>query len=98
MQGQKKFFVFLVKSIEYILSALSVCSNPCVGPLPRIEISFFILSTFADEPISTPRIFTFFLLLPVGCEKSLSLSNPIPYPEYLYLSIPAFLVKVTAPK
>ena len=30
-------------------------------------------------------------------EKLPCLSNPIPYPEYLYLSISAFLVKVTPP-
>ena len=30
-------------------------------------------------------------------KKLLCLSNPIPYPEYLYLSMSAFLVKLTAP-
>ena len=32
-----------------------------------------------------------------GNEKLDVLSNPIPYPEYLYLLTSAFLVKLTAP-
>ena len=34
---------------------------------------------------------------PPGNKKPYLLSIPIPQPEYLYLSISAFLVKVTAP-
>ena len=33
---------------------------------------------------------------PPGNEKFPLLSNPVPYPEYLYSSISAFLVKLTA--
>ena len=78
------------------VSALSVCSYPCVGPLPRIKMSFFLLSIFDDELMSTPKIITF---LPVSLpnEKDISQSNPITYPEYLYLSISAFLVNLTDP-
>ena len=77
---------------------LNVCSNPCVGPLPRIKISYFLLSIFADEQrLSTPKIITFLSVPPPGCQKNPCLSNVIPYPEYLYLSISAFLVKLTAP-
>ena len=36
------FFLFSVKLIEYIFSAVSVWSNTYVGPLPRIKIFFFI--------------------------------------------------------
>ena len=92
----QNFVFFLVKLIEYIFSALSVYSNPCVGPLPRIKMSFFLLSIFADELISTPKVFTF---LPTSLpnEKDISLSNPMPYPEYTYLSISAFLVNLTDP-
>ena len=82
--------------MEYIFSALSVCSNPCVGPLPKIKISFFLLSIFVDELISTPTIMTFLPSPVPGNEKLPCLSNQIPYPEYLYLSISAFLVRVTA--
>ena len=35
--------------MEYIFSADSVSSNTCVEPLPRIKISFFLLSIFLDE-------------------------------------------------
>ena len=82
--------------IEYIFSALSVCSNPCVDPLLRIKMSFFLLSIFDDELISTPKIITF---LPTSLpnEKDVSVSNPIPYPEYPYLLISAFLVNLTDP-
>ena len=59
-------------------------------------MSFFLLSIFDDELISTPKIITF---LPVSLpiEKDVSLSNPMPYPVYLYLSISAFLVNLTDP-
>ena len=42
-------------------------------------------------------IITFLPVTPLGCEKNPFLSNPIPYPEYLHLSISTFLVNVTAP-
>ena len=48
--------------------------------------------------MSSPKIITFLPSPPLGCVKVPSQSNPIPYPEYLYLSIVAFFVKVTAPK
>ena len=96
MEAQAKLLVFSVKLIKYIFSALSVCSNPCVGPFPRIKISFFLLSIFADEFISTPKIIRF-LLTPLPNEKRPCLSNPNKQPEYPYLSISAFLVNLTAP-
>ena len=96
MQTQTKFCICLVKLIEYIFSALSLSSNPCVGPLPRIKMSFFLLSIFVDQLISTPKIITF---LPVSLpiEKDVFLLNPTPYPEYPYLSISEFLVSLTEP-
>ena len=51
----------------------------------------------AEELTSTPKIITFWPDPPLGNEKLDLLSNPIPYPEYSYLSISAFLVKVAAP-
>ena len=46
----------------YSFSAVYVeSSKPCVGPLPRIKISFFLLSTCADEFISTPNIITYYI-------------------------------------
>ena len=68
-----------------------------VQDLPRIKMPFFLLSTIVDELISIPKIITFLPVPPIGCEKNPFLSNAIPYPEYLYLSISAFLVKLTAP-
>ena len=83
------------KLIKYIFSAVSECSNPCVGPLPKIKISFFLLSICTKALISTPKVITF-LPNPISRnEKFPCLSNPIPYPEYLYLSKSAFLVKIT---
>ena len=94
---KQNFLLFSVKLIGYIFSALSVCSDRCVRPLPRIKISFFLLSIFVDELISTPNIITFLPVPPLGYEKNPCLSNSIPYPECLYLSISAILVKLVAP-
>ena len=57
---------------------------------------FFLLSIFDYELMSALKIITF---LPVSLsnEKDVSLSNPIIYPEYPYLSISAFLVNLTDP-
>ena len=103
MQAQTELFILLCKT-EYIFSANSACFNPCVGPLPRIKTSFLLLSIFVDELIPTPKIslkiskITFLPVPPLGCEKLPLLSNPIPYSQYLYLSISAFLVKLTTPR
>ena len=78
MQAQTKFFVYFVKLTEYIFSVVSVCSNPCVGPLPRIKIYFFLLPICVDELISTPKVTTFLAVPPDGCQKNPFLSNPIP--------------------
>ena len=40
---------------------------------------------------------TFLPYPPLGCVKLPLESNPIPYPEYLYLSISAFFVNLTTP-
>ena len=72
----ESFAVNLVISIP-----LSACSNPCVGPLPRIKMPFFLLSILVDELRSTPKIITF-LPISLPIEKNSFLSNPIPYPEY----------------
>ena len=75
----------------------SVSSNPCVGLLPRIKIFFLLLSIFVGELIFTPKTFTFLPVPPLEWEKNLCLSDPIQYPEYLYLSKSTFFVKLTAP-
>ena len=94
---KQNFLLFSLKFTEYIFSAESACSNPCVGILPRIKISFFLLWIFVDELISTPKIITFRPVPTLGRGKNPCLSNPIPYPKYLYWSISSVLVKLTAP-
>ena len=59
-----------------------MCSNPCVGPLPKMKISFFLLSIFVEELMSAPKVIIFLPVSLLGCEKNPSLSNPISYPEY----------------
>ena len=65
------FLLCSVKWIVYVFSADSVCSNPSVGPLQRIKISFLLLSIFADELMPTSKIITFLPVLPLGCEKKI---------------------------
>ena len=57
----KQNFLFnFEKLVEYRGSAVNVVwSNPCVGTLPRIKISFFLLLICTDELISSPKIMTF---------------------------------------
>ena len=69
-----------VKLMEYI-SALSVCSSPCVRHLPKCKIFFFLLSIFVDELMSTPKIIKFRPNPIPEDEKLPCLSNPIPYPN-----------------
>ena len=63
---------------------------------PELKWLFFLLSIFDNELISTPKIIIF-LPISLPFEKGVFLSNPIPYPEYPYLSISAFLVNLTDP-
>ena len=46
---------------------------------------------------SAPKTMTFLPYSPLGCVKLPPESNPIPYPECLYLSISAFFNNLTAP-
>ena len=64
--------------MQYIYSAVNVCSSPCVGPFPITNMYFFLLSIWADELISTPKINKFWPNPPPGNEKADRLSNPIP--------------------
>ena len=43
-----------------------------------------MLSAFTEEFMSTPKIITILRNSPVGNEKALLISNPIPHPEYFY--------------
>ena len=42
--------------------------NP--NPFPRIKMSFPFLLIWEDEFMSTPKIITFLLAPPLGCEKN----------------------------
>ena len=42
--SSSKIFFLTVKLMGYIFSAVNVCSNPCVGPFPRTNMSFFIIN------------------------------------------------------
>ena len=76
MQAQTVFFIIFRKLIECIFPADIVCSNPCLGRLPRIKISFFLLPIFAVELISTPNIIIFLSVPPLGSGKIPFQSNP----------------------
>ena len=52
---------------------------------------------FVDELVSTPKIITFLPNPVPENEKLPCLLNPFPYPKYPYLSVSAFLVRLTAP-
>ena len=55
----KLSFFVTVKLIEYIFSAVKVCSNPCVGPFLRTNMSFLLLLMWIEKLIFTPKINTF---------------------------------------
>ena len=57
-----------------------------------------MFSTCTEELRSTPKIIALLPNRPLGSEKAPFPSNPIAYPEYLYLLTSAFLVNLAAPK
>ena len=59
MQAKQSFFFFHSKINRVHFSAVSVCSNPCVEPIPKTNMSFMLLSMCAEKIISTPKINTF---------------------------------------
>ena len=69
---------------------------PCTKSLRRTRTLFFLLLACEELLKSAPKIIQF-LPSPLPKLDSLCLSNPMPYPLYLHLSISAFLVKLTAP-
>ena len=68
--------------MEYIFSALCASSNPCLGPLTKINF-FFLSSIFVEELISISNVIKFMPNPVPGNEKLPCLSNQIKYPEYL---------------
>ena len=72
-------------------------SIPRVKFLPRTKIFHVLLLVGTELPISTPKTITFLPYPPLGCEKDPLESNPVPYPEYLYLSMSTCLVNLAVP-
>ena len=48
MKAETNFFIIFGK-IEFFFCSQCQCSNPCIGPLPKIKTSFFLLSISGDE-------------------------------------------------
>ena len=53
----------------------------CVGTLPRIKLSFFLLLIWTDDLFSTTKIATFLSQSKSGNEKIEWESNPVLYTE-----------------
>ena len=87
-----------MKLIGYLASAVNVVSsNPCAVPLLIINTILFLLSIWTDEPISTPKIINFFLMLSSVNGNSERESNAMPQSLFLYFSRSVFLVSYTDP-
>lgn len=60
LQSRLVPFCCSVKLIEHLVTVvIAVSYNPSLGPLPRINISLFLLSGFTEELLGTPNITTF---------------------------------------
>ena len=59
MQAKTIFFFVTVKLIEYIFSAISICSSPCVGPIPRTYM-FFSYCQFEQKNSYLPQKLIYF--------------------------------------
>ena len=68
---------------------------PCMKALPNTNTLFTMLLACTELLKSAPKILPF---PPLGCEKDPLESNPIPYPEYLFLSTSEFFVILIAPR
>ena len=66
-------------------------------PLTSTKMLLVLLLACTEMLVIAPKIITFLLYPPLGCEKLPLESNPIPYSRYLYLTISAFFVNLTAP-
>ena len=70
---------------------------PCTRALPNTNTLCTLLLACTELLKSAPKIITFVPFPPLGCEKLPLESNPIPYPEYLYLWTSDFFVILIAP-
>ena len=80
------------------LKLMWYCLILCVGPLPRMKMSFFCCLHTKKNSYLLQKIITFLQnALLLDNEKVPNLSDPILYPKYLHLLFLAFSVKSTAP-
>ena len=71
---------------------------PCTkASLPNTNTLFTLLLACTELLKLTSKIITFVPFPPLGCGKLPLESNPIPYPEYLYLSTSGFFFILIAP-
>ena len=70
---------------------------PCTRALLNTNTLFTLLLACTKLLKSAPKIITLVPFPLLGCEKLPLESNPIPYPEYLYLSMSGFFVNLIAP-
>ena len=70
---------------------------PRTRALPNTNTLFTLLLACTELLKSAPKIITFVPFPPLGCEKLLIESNPVPYAEYLYLLTSEFFVILIAP-
>ena len=70
---------------------------PCMKLLLNTNTLFTLLLACTELIKSAPKIITFLPSPLLGYEKLPLESNPIPYPEYLYLPMSAFFVNLIAP-
>ena len=74
---KQNFLPDIEKLIEYFASTVIVLSFYLrVGPSPRTNMYFFLLSICIDELLSTPKITTFLPQSKLGSEKSEQELNP----------------------
>ena len=69
---------------------------PCMKALPNTNTLFTLLLACTELLKSAPKIITFVPFPPLGCEKLPLESNPIPYPQYLYLSTSDFFILIAS--
>ena len=58
-----------------------ISSDSCLGPSPRTQIPFFLLSICSDKLFYTSKITTFLPQSKPGYERSEREPNPVPYSE-----------------
>ena len=88
---KQNFLCCSAKYLEYSFSPISVVSSKSsIGPLTRIKISCFIFQDIISAPNKYYYIFT--NSTTIRQRKFSHASNPIPEPEYLYLSGSVFLI------